>query len=130
MRDVFDLIGAVGGPKEVGAMLQAGAGSDKADEATRRRHEGRRPQGRRAARPGSAGGPAPALELRPLIESKDPDAGRGGVAAGRARCDSGAERADLEKLGVGAGDAEPVRLAAVEALAEIGKSPEGSRAAV
>src|SRR5581483_4947992 len=93
MRDVFDLIGSVGGPTDVGAMLNVGAKSDKADSATK---AAALKAAERAARQRRVV-PAPALELRPLMESKDP-----AVAAEAARLAEAlkltAERATLEKL--------------------------------
>jgi putative heme-binding domain-containing protein len=119
MRDVFDLIGAVGGPDDVGAMLDVGAKSDKVDAATR---AAALKAAERAARQRRVV-PAPALDLRPLIESKDPaEAAEAARLAGALKLSP--ERATLERLASEPATAEPVRMAAVEALAEMGKSPK------
>jgi putative heme-binding domain-containing protein len=120
-RDIFGLISAVGGPADIAAMLQAGAFSEKADDATKVSALEAAALAARQRR--IAPQPAPGADLQKLIGSSDPQ-----VAAEAAKLagvlHDGAARADLERLASSADTPETVRLASIEGLAEIGRSPK------
>jgi putative heme-binding domain-containing protein len=123
-RDIFGLIAAVGGPADIGAMLQAGAFSDKADDASKvSALEGAALAARQRR---VAPQPAPGADLQKLIGSSNPQVAAAAAKLAGVLHDSDA-CGELEKLASSAETPETARMAAIEGLAEIGRSPKESQ---
>jgi len=123
-RDIFELICGVGGPADIGAMLQAGAFSDKADDATRA--SALEAADRAARQRRISPQPAPGADLLRLIGSSSPEVAAAAAKLAGALHDSAA-RGELEKLVTSSKTPTTARMAAIEGLAEIGRSPKESQ---
>ncbi len=124
-RDIFELISGVGGPSDIGAMLAAGAFSDKADDATRA--SALDAAGNAARQRHVIPEPAPDADVARLIGSGDPQVAAAACRLAGALHD-GAARGELEKLAGSTETPMTARVAAVEALAEIVRPPKQGQA--